>query len=92
MWKLPSEKQVDFLRTLLEGNVKSIVEFDNDVRVQCDVTPARVVFTVFVHHKDMGLVLGDGGATADAIRRIVWTACKKTDFKADMDFMTNGRR
>ena len=92
MKKLPPDQQVDFLRTLLEGNVRAITEFEQEVRVQCDVTPARVVFTVFVHHNDMGLVLGDNGATADAIRRIVWTACKKTNYKADMDFMTNGRR
>lgn len=92
MIKKPENQQVSFLKALLTYNVISIVEREDLVRVECEVTPARVVFTVYVAHSDMGLVLGTEGATANAIRRIVWTACKKTNLKADMDFLTSGPR
>jgi predicted RNA-binding protein YlqC (UPF0109 family) len=85
--KKPQGEQVEFLRGIIEHNVKAIVEHEDDVKVQASVTPGRVVFTVLVHHEDMGLVIGERGATGDAIRRIVWTACKKTDKRADIDFI-----
>jgi len=90
MNKKPESEQVGFLQALLMHNVMSIVEREDAVHVKCEASPARVVFTVFVAHSDMGLVLGKEGATANAIRRIVWTACKKTNLKADIDFLTSG--
>lgn len=87
MRKLPSDAQVEFLRKLLIAMVRGIVEHDDQVMVDYAVTPARVVFTVNVHHSDMGLVLGERGATSDAIRRIVWTAAKKTDRRVDIDIV-----
>lgn len=90
MRKKPENEQVGFLQSVLMHNVLAIVEREEAARVECEVTPARVVFTVFVAHSDMGLVLGNAGATANAIRRIVWTACKKTNLKADIDFLTTG--
>jgi len=90
MNKKPESEQVGFLQDILTRNVISIVEREDVVRVEREVTPARVIFTVFVAHSDMGLVLGKEGATANAIRRIVWTACKKTNLKADIDFLTSG--
>lgn len=87
MKKLPVDQQADFLQDLIERVVRSIVERADLVRVACTQTPGRVVFTAHVHHDDMGLVIGEGGATADAIRRIVWTAAKKTDKRVDVDFV-----
>lgn len=93
MRKKPESEQVPFLRNLIESTVRAIVEHENDVRIECDVVPARIVITVFVRSSDMGLVLGNEGATANAIRRIVWTACKKTTLqRCDIDFATNGSR
>jgi uncharacterized protein len=85
--KLPGDQQVDFLQTLIASVVCAIVERSDQVRVQTVVMPARVVFTINVHHDDMGLVIGEGGKTGDAIRRIVWTAAKKTDRRVDIDFV-----
>ncbi len=90
MRKLPETEQVAFLRELVEYNVRAIVEHGNEARIQCEVLPARLVMTVFVRISDMGLVLGDKGANANAIRRLVWTACKKTGYRVDIDFLTNG--
>jgi predicted RNA-binding protein YlqC (UPF0109 family) len=92
MKKLPANTQVEFLRDLVEYNIRAIVEHQNLVSIKCDVTPARVVLSIFVAPSDIGLVLGNDGATANALRRIVWTACKKTDFRCDIDFVTNGQR
>jgi predicted RNA-binding protein YlqC (UPF0109 family) len=92
MKQKPADQQVEFLRGIVESNVRAIVEHEDCVRVDCDVMPKRVVFTVFVDHRDMGLALGNEGANADAIRRIAWTACKKTQLKCDIDFLTNGQR
>lgn len=92
MTKKPPGEQVDFLRALLEYNILAIAEHEDDVRIQADVLPQRVIFTVFVHYDDIGLVLGSQGATADAMRRILWAAAKKTEIKVDMDVMTAGNR
>lgn len=87
MKKKPSDQQVGFLRELIERMVRAIAEHEDEVRVDCNVLPLRVVFTVRVNHEDIGLVFGELGKTADAIRRIVWTACKKTDRRVDVDFL-----
>lgn len=87
MRKLPAHQQVEFVRDLIERTVKAIVEHEDQVSISCVTLPARVVFTVTVHHGDMGLVIGEKGATGDAIRRIVWTAAKKIDRRVDIDFL-----
>jgi len=92
MKKLPQDQQVEFLRALVKHCVCSIVEHESDVRIACDVAPARVVFSVFVATTDVGLLLGNNGETIDSIRRVMWAACKKTNYKADLDAITNGKR
>lgn len=87
MRKLPDDQQVGFIKDLVTTLVRAIVEHQAMVRVECMVLPARVVFTVYVHHDDMGLVIGEGGMTGAALRRIVWTAAKKTDRRVDLDFV-----
>lgn len=90
MRKKPENEQVSFLTKVIEQTVRAIVEFEDDVRIECDVVQSRLVTTIYVRMSDMGLVLGDKGATANAIRRIVWTACKKTAYRCDIDFLTHG--
>jgi predicted RNA-binding protein YlqC (UPF0109 family) len=87
--KKPIAEQTAFLHGLLEQNVRAIVEFEEEVKViVVSEASLRLAFEVHVLSTDMGLVLGGGGATADAIRRIVWTACKKTDWKrVDIEFV-----
>lgn len=86
MKKKPPHQQVTFLMNVLRANVKAIVEHEDAVHITYRASVARVAFAVKVHPDDAGLVIGDGGATADAIRRIVWVACKKTDMRVDMEF------
>ncbi len=86
MKKKPADQQVGFLRQLVATVVRSIVEHEDQVKIDCSVTTSGVTFVVRVNHEDIGLVIGERGATADAIRRIVWTACKKTDRRVDLEF------
>lgn len=89
MKRKPLDQQVNFLQDLLRSNVAAIAENEGAVDIATTLaTPGRVSFVVRVHYTDMGLVLGEGGATADAIRRVVWVACKKTDLRADIEFVT----
>jgi predicted RNA-binding protein YlqC (UPF0109 family) len=82
--KVPPAHQDAFVCGLVVYNVRAVVERADEVRVEVLSTPNRVVIDVFVHPDDVGLAVGDAGATIDAIRRIVWTACKKTDKRADV--------
>lgn len=92
MRKKPDHQQAEFLRSIVEYNVRAVVEHEDQVRVECEVMPSRVVMTIYTAPSDVGLALGTEGATANAIRRILWTACKKTNLRADIDFFTSGRR
>lgn len=92
MRKKPENEQVAFLKKLVEDNVRAIVEHEDAIRIDCDEMPMRLVFSIWVHDDDVGLALGGEGKTIDAVRRIVWTACKKTNFKVDLDVVTTMRR
>lgn len=93
MIKLPTDQQVDFLRGVVEFNVRSIVERQDAVKIETfRPNDTRVVFSVHVDHSEIGLVLGKEGVILNAIRAVTWTACKKTDLKCDVDIVTNGTR
>ena len=87
MRKKPADQQVGFLHQLITTLVRSIVEHEGQVQIDCSLSASGVMFVVRVNHEDVGLVIGERGATADAIRRIVWTACKKTNVRADIDIL-----
>lgn len=85
MKKKPAVEQVDFLRDIVERNVRALVEHEDKVEVETTAVPGQVVFVIRAHEDDVGLVLGERGMTINAIRRIVWIACKKTDLRADIN-------
>ncbi len=91
MKKIPADRQCRFLLDVIYNNVHAIVEHVDMVLVEVvdDFEfnmKNHIHIDVSVHHDDVGLVIGEGGATADAIRRIVWIACKKTDLRVDVMF------
>jgi predicted RNA-binding protein YlqC (UPF0109 family) len=88
----PVDQQVEFLRALVERCVLAIVEYEEHVRIEVATMPQRVVFSVHGAASDVGILLGPNGANADAIRRLMWTACKKTSLRADLDIVMRGRR
>lgn len=85
------QDQVDLLRDLLMTMVEAIVEFPDAVKLEEKVLFDRYVVGVRVAASDVGLVLGKGGETADSMRKVLWCACKKTDFKIDIMFSGDGR-
>lgn len=88
MRKLPADQQVEFLRGLVEINVQAIAEYAAEVQVMVgQPNHDRLVLSVYVDPRDFGLVLGNEGATLDAVRRIAWTACKKTHLRCDIDLL-----
>ena len=64
-----------------EGVLKLLIEelVDNSdcVRIECNETRGTAVIDVYVHKEDVGLVLGRGGAHAEAIRTIFKTMYHK---------------
>lgn len=88
MKKLPADQQVGFLRELVERNVRDIAEYSDEITITVDrPNVERVVITVHVDPRDFGLVLGDKGATLNAVRRLAWVACKKTHLQCDVDLL-----
>lgn len=88
--KRPADQSI-FLLGIIKHNVCAIVEHEDEVLIEVvdDFEfnmNNHLSVNVFVHHDDVGLVIGESGATADAIRRIVWVACKKTDLRIDVMF------
>ena len=86
-----SQGQVEHLLTVLRAMVSSVVEYPDDVSVDWSVMHGNLVVGVRVAPSDMGLVLGRGGSTADAIRQVLWAACRKTDLKIEVIFSTSGQ-
>ena len=57
MKKLPEDQQVDFLRTIVNCNIRAIVERDEKVRIDLGWRePRHAVFTIYVAHTDVGFV------------------------------------
>lgn len=92
MKQKPEADQPAFLRSIAYAAVCAIAEYEDEVRVNCDVVNNHVVLSIHVAQSDVAIVLGTRGATADAIRRIIWTACKKTRYRCDIDVIAPPRR
>ncbi len=55
----------------VESIIKGITEYPKEVKVERKDDERGVLFTLFVAPEDMGRVIGKGGETADAIRKIL---------------------
>ena len=56
---------------LLEDIIKAIVQNPEEVEIKKQVDEMGVLFRVWVNQKDMGLVIGKVGVTANAIKHII---------------------
>lgn len=57
--------------------IEELVDHSDQVRIECNETRGTAVIDVYVHKEDVGLVLGRGGAHAEAIRTIFKTMYHK---------------
>ncbi|AYC29219.1 KH domain-containing protein [Paenisporosarcina cavernae] len=62
------------MKQLIETIVKPLVDYPEDVRIEMDESPNRIVYKLSVNPEDMGKVIGKQGRVAKAIRTIVYSA------------------
>ena len=89
---LTREQQLLMLRNLALTMVKSVVEKPEAVEFTEQVMTHNVVVEIYVADSDVGLVLGTRGAHVDAMRTLLNVACKRTDFKYNIDIISKARR
>lgn len=56
---------------LLEDIIRAIVNSPDKLKIERRVDEMGVLFRVWVDQKDMGLIIGKGGTTANAIKLII---------------------
>lgn len=59
--------------------VKSLVDYEDDVKVERIVDERGVLLTLFVNPEDLGRVIGKRGATAESIRTLLRSLGMKHD-------------
>ncbi len=77
-----AEKYTD--QEFLAYVVKSIVNHPEDVRVERIVDDHGVLLTTYINQDDMGYVIGQRGATAQALRRLLNAVGAKANTKVSM--------
>lgn len=65
-------------KQLLENILKAMTELPDRVRVEVEADERGVLFTAYTDLKDMGYVIGRGGANISAIRTIMKAAGAKS--------------
>lgn len=68
----------------LEYVIKSLVDNQDDVKINRTVDEMGVLLTLSVHKDDMGKVIGRSGATAKAIRTILRVVGMKYDARVNL--------
>jgi len=63
---------------LLEDIIKAIVQNPAEVKIEKVVDERGILFRIWVNQRDMGLVIGKAGVTANAIKHIIKIAGYKT--------------
>lgn len=77
-----AEKYTD--QEFLEYVVKAIVNHPEDVRVERIVDDQGILLTIHINQDDMGYVIGQRGATAQALRRLLNAVGAKANVKVSM--------
>ncbi len=77
-----AEKFMD--QEFLEYVVKSIVNHPEDARVERIVDEHGILLTIHINQDDMGYVIGQRGATAQALRRLLNAVGAKANMKVSM--------
>ncbi len=65
----------EFLRFV----ITELVDFPNAIKITRKIDPTGILLELEVHPDDMGRIIGRGGRTADAIRKLLWVIGTKTD-------------
>lgn len=63
---------------LLQNILEAIVNYPDEIKTEKTVDERGVLFRIWVNEKDMGLIIGKGGETANAIKLIIKMAGYKS--------------
>lgn len=85
----PLNIRVDYLTSLLRHMAASLVERGDEMEIHSDSNVRRVMFTVYVADRnDKALAIGRDGQHANAIRTVLFAACRKLDLRGEVDICT----
>lgn len=76
------ERQELTLRELIQYIAEALVDFPDEVDVKCIESENSVMLELKVSPKDVGKVIGKGGQTAKAMRKILSAAATKLHKKS----------
>ncbi len=65
------------LRELVQYIAEALVDDPNNVKVACVESDTSVILELYVSKEDVGKVIGKGGQTAKALRKILSAAATK---------------
>jgi len=71
-------------KAFLEGLLRAIVDYEDDVKVEKTIDEMGVLLTVDVNREDMRQVIGKSGSTANAIRTILRIVGRKENARVNM--------
>ncbi len=72
-----SEPNDHGLRELVQYIAEALVDDPNNVKVSCVESDTSVILELYVAKEDVGKVIGKGGQTAKALRKILSAAATK---------------
>lgn len=81
----PRKEALEDLRFLIETIVAALVEYPDQVKIVELAGFRNVVLEVTVAESDVGAVVGSNARTVEAIRTILYAACKRYDLKYNLD-------
>ncbi len=82
------DREVAFLVGLLRTMVLACVDRPELVEIHQQVGHHQMTCEVFVDDTDAGMAIGKGGGTANAMRKVLHTACKKTEVKLNFEIIS----
>jgi predicted RNA-binding protein YlqC (UPF0109 family) len=73
----------EFLRYV----IRELVEFPEEVAIAKTELPQRIIFQVAMRQNDLGRIIGRGGHTVEALRRLLNAAANKRGIRASLQIL-----
>ncbi|MEE8338478.1 MAG: KH domain-containing protein [Dehalococcoidia bacterium] len=73
------------MKALIEYLARALADHPEDVRVEEEQQPDRIVLHLYVHDDDKGRVIGRDGRVANAMRSLLHVAAVRADVRASLD-------
>ncbi len=67
--------------------IRELVEFPDEVAIAKTEAPQRIVFQVAMRKSDLGRIIGRGGHTVEALRRLLNAAASKRGLRASLQIL-----